>query len=224
MFVMTIDQQKSTSRGDLVPQLLDRLGRHAADLPGIRLPFERTVGDEVQGVLDDPLSVVAVVLDVVRAGGWRTGLGIGGVQEPLPGHSREASGPAFVHARVAVERAKGRSTAVPVAVEGTDAARAAEVEAILRLLGAVVERRTPLGWEVVDLLRPAPWSAAGTSQPGSSAEVQARDLGAATTQKEIARTLGISEQAVSQRVRSALWSEEQAAWPLAARLLREADV
>ena len=207
MFVLTIDQQKSTSRGDLVPDLLDRLRAHAARLPGIVLPFERTVGDEVQGVLDDAASTLTVVLDVVRVGGWRTGLGIGGVQLPLPEHSREAAGPAFVHARAAVDRAKSRTTAVPVAVEGNDAVRAAEVEAILRLLGAVVERRTPHGWQVVDLLRPVPAS-----------------RGAGTTQKEIARTLGISEQAVSQRVRSALWAEEQAAWPLAARLLREADV
>lgn len=224
MFVLTIDQQKSTSRGDLVPELLDRLGRHATHLPGVRLPFERTVGDEVQGVLDDPLSVVALVLDVVRAGGWRTGLGIGGVHEPLPAHSREASGPAFVHARAAVERAKGRSTAVPVSVEGPDAARAAEIEAILRLIGAVVERRTALGWQVVDLLRPAAWSVPAGAAPRSRAEGGTHDLEPVTTQKEIARTLGISEQAVSQRVRSALWSEEQAAWPLAARLLREADV
>ena len=207
MFVLTIDQQKSTSRGDLVPELLDRLSRHAARLPGVLLPFERTVGDEVQGVLSDPESTLTVVLDVVRVGGWRTGLGLGGVRHPVPEHSREASGPAFVHARAAVDRAKSRTTAVPVAVDGPDPARAAEVEAILRLLGAVVERRTPLGWQVVDLLRPAAWSDAR-----------------GTTQKEIARTLGISEQAVSQRVRSALWAEEQAAWPLAARLLREADV
>lgn len=220
MFVLTIDQQKSTTRGDLVPQLLDRLDRHAARLPGLALPFERTVGDEVQGVLDDPASVLAVVLDVVRVGGWRTGLGIGGVQVPLPAHSREASGPAFVRARAAVDRAKSRTTAVPVAVDGPDEERAAEVEAVLRLLGAVVERRTPLGWQVVDLLRPAPWTGAGAA--GTIRE--ARDQGAGTTQKEIARTLGISEQAVSQRVRSALWAEEQAAWPLATRLLREADV
>lgn len=216
MFVLTIDQQKSTSRGDLVPQLLDRLSRHADHLPGVVLPFERTVGDEVQGTLDDPVAVLAVVLDVVRVGGWRTGLGLGGVQRPLPSHSREASGPAFVNARAAVDRAKSRTTAVPVAVNGPDGVRAAEVEAILRLLGAVVERRTPLGWQVVDLLRPLPWT--------EGTPVAAGRPPAEITQKEIARTLGISEQAVSQRVRSALWAEEQAAWPLAVRLLREADV
>ncbi|PFG33102.1 SatD family protein [Sanguibacter antarcticus] len=201
MFVLTIDQQKSTTRGDLVPQLLERLALRTAQLPGVVLPFERTVGDEVQGVLDDPMSVLDLVLDVVRLGGWRTGLGLGGVHVPLPDHSREASGPAFVNARAAVERAKSRTTAVPVAVDGPDADRAADVEALLRLVGAIVERRTDLGWQVVDRLR----------------------LDPEVTQKEIARTLGISEQAVSQRVRSALWAEEQAAWPLAARLLGEAD-
>ena len=220
MFVLTIDQQKSTTRGDLVPQLLDRLTRHGAHLAGVLLPFERTVGDEVQGVIDDPVSALSVVLDVVRVGGWRTGLGIGGVRQPWPEHSREASGQAFVSARAAVDRAKSRTTAVPVAVDGPDTGRAAEVEAILRLLGAIVERRTAAGWQVVDLLRPAPWA----DHRAGAAASQARDQPSGATQKEIARTLGISEQAVSQRVRSALWAEEQAAWPLAARLLREADV
>ena len=71
---------------------------------------------------------------------------------------------------------------------------------------AIVERRTAHGWEVDDLLRPA--DGGGESPP---------------TQRDVARILGISEQAVSQRVRTALWAEEVAAWPLATRLLQEAD-
>ena len=143
-------------------------------------------------------------------GGWWIGLGIGAVDLPLPEHSREASGPAFVRARAAVDRAKTKATSVPLAVAGSDEAgeRIADVEALLRLLGAIVDRRTPQGWEVVDLLRPA-----GAVDGGAPP----------LTQREIARTLGISEQAVSQRVRTTLWAEEVAAWPLATRLLQEAD-
>ena len=47
MFALTIDQHRSRTGEDLVPALLDGL----APVPTV-LPFERTVGDEVQGLLD----------------------------------------------------------------------------------------------------------------------------------------------------------------------------
>ena len=208
MFVLTVDQQRSTTRGDGVPELLRRLDSLTFRLPGVRLPLERTVGDEVQMVLTEPRSTLMIVLEILRAGGWWIGLGIGSVNEPLPEHSREAAGPAFIRARAAVERAKSKSASVPLAVMGDSATGdvASDAEALLRLLGAIVERRTAHGWEVVDLLRPA--DGGGESPP---------------TQRDVARILGISEQAVSQRVRTALWAEEVAAWPLATRLLQEAD-
>ncbi|MFI2703666.1 hypothetical protein [Cellulosimicrobium composti] len=198
MFVLTVDQRGSTGRPDRVPEVLARLEALLADRPGVVVPFDRTVGDEVQGVLDDPATVVDVVLDLLRDGGWSVGLGAGDVDEPLPAVSREASGEAFVRARDAVEQAKSRAATAPVAVRGEPPERAAEVEALLRLLAAVVERRTDPGWEAVDTL--------------------ARVGG---TQKDVARALGVSEQAVSQRLRAALWPEEAAVRPVVARLLGE---
>jgi len=198
VFVLTVDQRGSTGRPDRVPEVLARLDSLLADRPGVVVPFDRTVGDEVQGVLDDPATVVDVVLDLLRDGGWSVGLGAGGVDEPLPAVSREASGEAFVRARDAVEQAKSRAATAPVAVRGEPPERAAEVEALLRLLAAVVERRTDPGWEAVDTL--------------------ARVGG---TQKDVARALGVSEQAVSQRLRAALWPEEAAVRPVVARLLGE---
>jgi len=44
-------------------------------------------------------------------------------------------------------------------------------------------------------------------------------IDASGTQEEVAARLGITQQAVSQRLRTALWSEELAARPAAARLL-----
>lgn len=204
MFVLTVDQKASTRRGDLVPELLADLASFDAR-DGVVIGFDRTVGDEVQAVLDDAALVVEIVLTLGRWGGWSTGLGIGAVLPGPDGHlpeaSREASGSAFVHARAAVERAKTRGAPVPCAVEGPDGAAAGEVEALLRLMLAVGARRTPAGWEVVDAL--------------------ARSGG---TQKDVARDLGISEQAVSQRLRASLWSEEAAVRPVVTRLLQEADV
>ncbi|MBC7291508.1 MAG: hypothetical protein H5T83_09295, partial [Actinotalea sp.] len=200
MLVMTVDQQGSRRVGDRVDDLLMRLDGWQADHPGVVRPFERTVGDEVQGVLDDPATAVGLALTLLRWGGWSVGIGAGPVDEPLPETARAGSGPAFVLARAAVERAKTRSRPVPLAVDGTDPVAAADAEAVLTLLGVVTERRTDGGWEVVDAL------AAG-----------------GTTQERVAEQLGITQQAVSQRLRTALWAEELAARPTAARLLQRAE-
>ena len=92
--------------------------------------------------------------------------------------------------------------AVPLAVEGADRVAAADAEAVLTLVAAVGERRTPAGWEVIDALR----------APGADGRVGGR-------QQDVAQRLGVSQQAVSQRLRTTLWAEELAARPLAARLL-----
>lgn len=201
---MTIDQKGSRRVGDRVDTLLADLGPGSplavdagADLV---LPFERTVGDEVQGVLSNPDVVVALTLRLVRTGGWSIGIGAGGVDTPLPPSSRAGSGSAFIHAREAVEAAKSRLRPVPLAVRGDQPAHAAEAEGVLTLLGSVVARRTEPGWSVVDLL---------TGSGGATA----------TRQEDLAAELGISQQAVSARLRAALWFEEVAARPAAARLL-----
>src|SRR5262245_55945206 len=95
MFVLTVDQRHSRRSPDRVPAALAALAR---DHHPVRA-FERTVGDEFQGVLDDPAEVVSVVLALVRDGDWYVGIGAGCVEEPMPASTREARGPAFVMAR-----------------------------------------------------------------------------------------------------------------------------
>lgn len=201
MWVLTIDQEGSRRHGDQVDALLAALAEDggAVRSPAVLRPFERTVGDEVQAVVDDPAVAVAIALDVLDRGGWTVGIGAGPVDLPLPAASRAGSGAAFVHAREAVESAKGRPAGATVAVRGADLEIAAEAEALLVLLGSVTARRSAEGREVVRLLRfadPAP------------------------RQQDLAEVLGISQQAVSARLRSALWAEEVATRPAAARLLR----
>ncbi len=89
-FVLTIDQRGSSTTTDLVDHMLARLTRIHT-----RLPFERTAGDEFQGLLEDPVSVVDAILDLVRDGNWHIGLGAGPVAEPLPSSTRAARGSAF---------------------------------------------------------------------------------------------------------------------------------
>ena len=112
MFVMTIDQRGSTGDKDRVPALLAEVAR--LDLADAEPPvFDRSVGDEVQGVVRDPSAVVEIALHALRGGRWYVGIGVGTVSLPRGGSPREGSGTAFVAARKAVELAKGAGSQVP---------------------------------------------------------------------------------------------------------------
>jgi hypothetical protein len=214
MFVMTIDQRGSRKGADLVPELLAGL----RDIPVV-LPFERSVGDEIQGVLDDPRSVVEVAMRALRTGHWYVGIGIGPVGLPLPASPREGSGAAFVLARRAVDRAKKAGERVPLSVQaeemvesrgagtpGTDpggfrGGHAAAAEAVLVLVGGLVRRRTVAEWRVLDALNEA----------GSGRQIDA------------AKALDISPQAVSKAILRSGRQEEQAGRGAAELLLAHAD-
>lgn len=190
MFVMTVDQVDSRTHPDAVPALLTTL----QGLP-VRLPFERTAGDEVQAVLDDPRAVVDAWEAIVRDGRWRVGIGIGHDVE-LGRSSRASRGGPFVGARDAVEAAKGHPDRVAVRVSpssdgaganspdvgprSTASAAARDAQTVLRLLSIVVAGRTDAGWRVIDAARGAP----------------------AATQSELAEQLGITRQAVSKALRA----------------------
>ncbi|PQP21661.1 hypothetical protein [Rhodococcus opacus] len=160
-------------------------------------PFQRTAGDEVQAVVADPATVVDLALDLVGREHWSIGIGAGPVEEPLPAETRAGRGPAFESARVAVDRAKNAPGRV--AVEGSDPDGATDADTALTLVAILVARRTEEGREAVKQMRHG------------------------STQTEAARALGISKQAVSQRLSTAGWHVETAGRRLAERLLRKAD-
>ena len=192
MYVLTIDQQGSRRSADRVAALLPRLNREVRTV----LPFERTAGDEFQGVVDDPAIVVDVVLGLVREGAWSVGIGAGAVQTPLPPSTRAATGPAFLAARRAVDAAKQRP--MRVAVRGAVPADAGDAQAVLGALAVLVDRRSEQAWEAIAL------------------------VGGGRTQAEAAAALGISRQAVGQRLAAGLWDLERELRPTAARLLTRA--
>jgi hypothetical protein len=182
--VLTIDQRGSThdTATDRVPATLAAL----ADLPGAAMlrPFERTAGDEFQGVLDDPAAVAAVVERLLREDTWNVGIGVGDVEEPLPESTRAGRGPAYLHARDAVTAAKSAPWRLRVVGEGADhepdrAKAVRALETTLWLWAAVLHRRTPRGWEVADLV----------------------DAGASYDQA--AKRLGVTQSAISQRAQAA---------------------
>lgn len=193
VIVVTVDQRASRSAPDLVPEGIAAL----ADIDLLRA-FERTAGDEFQGVLDAPEALSPVLETLLRDDAWNIGLGVGPVDLPLPDHARAGRGPAYVHARDAVTAAKGSPWHLRVAGE-TDTAR--DLESVLWLWAALLDRRTEKGWEVTDLV----------------------DTG--LSYDEAGRRLGISQSAVSQRAQAAGLVEGRRARELvthlAARLLGE---
>lgn len=64
MYVLTIDQARSRRSPDRVPELLAAL----SDV-GVLAPFERTVGDEVQGVPADAAAALAAIRICFAEGG-----------------------------------------------------------------------------------------------------------------------------------------------------------
>ena len=214
MYVLTIDQRGSSSDVDRVPGLI-------SDLRGLTpAPFDRSVGDELQGVVEHAAEVVDIALHALRSGNWYVGIGIGTVQLAPGGSPREGSGSGFVAARKAVELAKSAAGRVPLSVVSGTMGRGREVppqaregavssanaQAVLRLIGRVVQQRTQAQWRVVDRLRA---SQGGEGRHGS--------------QKHVAHELGITEQSVSRAVLRSGWQEEWAARPAAAMLLEYAQ-
>ena len=185
MFVLTVDQKNSRREDDRVPAILEAL----SDIPTVA-GFERTVGDEVQGVLDDSSALVDALRWIIRDGGWHVGLGIGEISPEdvksirLQG-VRVGRGVPFVYAREAVEAAKGHSASVAVKADD-DAAQL--VQSILRLLVVAVEGRTK----------------------GQRAVVELFDRG--LTGKLIAERLRISPSSVSARKSLSHIDEEREGW------------
>jgi hypothetical protein len=188
--VLTVDQHGSRTQPDQVPAALAAL----APVPA-RLAFQRTAGDEFQGVLDDPAALAAALEHLLRSGVWNIGIGIGEIETPLPDQARAGRGPAYVAAREAVSAAK--SSPWRVRASGPpETARA--LESAVWLWAALLARRTERGWEVADLV----------------------DQG--LTYEEAGLRLGITQSAVSQRAAAAGIAEGRRARELVRFLTRTA--
>jgi hypothetical protein len=191
--VVTIDERRSRRAGGSRAGELARKLNEDSDVPTL-LPFEVTVGDELQGVLEYPVYVVPALRVIARDAGWWVGIGIGRID--VWGESaRVSTGIAFVQARRAVDRAKKNPWGV--AVEGAGYERVDDLDRAIALWITLLEMRSKRGWETVDMrLR-------GLSEP------------------EIASQLGITQQAVNQRLRAAFLAQDEEGTQLIQSIARE---
>ena len=194
-FVVIADQVDSRTALDRVPLALDALS-------GVELllPYERTAGDEIQGLAATGHAVVTSIPALTRLEGWRIGLGLGLVDEPLPESTRAARGDAYLAARTAIGTA--RRSPVALSLVAGDSVRdggygdyVEDAETALWLLRSTLARRSREGWELMDLL----------------------DSGLSNAQA--AERLSISPSAVSQRLGRAARTEAERASRLSTRLL-----
>lgn len=200
--MVTADQVGSRSGADAVPEALDALVGvpEVSESPqGVKQAraFARTAGDEIQALFDDSNEAVRALEVLARLGQWRVGVGIGAVESPVPDDVRAATGEAFVAAREAVEAS--RLAPARIAVRAPSAPdEGQDVEAALALVQLVWHRRSDAGWDVAELL------AKGASG------------------RDVARELGITPSAVSQRAKAAGVEETAAGMRLVVRLLDRA--
>jgi SatD family (SatD) len=183
--VITLDQRSSRTGSDLVPTWLNRLNHEFED--SLRLPFVRTVGDELQALAKHPEVLTELLLRGVRFEQWWVGIGIGEVDEPLGSSSADSRGSAFYRARNAVNLAK--ESRYGFSIVGTEDKLDREITVIFNLLSFVVQRRGSSegskSWEAVEL---------------ATTELN---------QREIGERLNISRQAAWQRLKVAGWDEER---------------
>lgn len=188
-WAVTLDQRDSRHHEDAVPRLLARLGDEMAlpapeelrvSPPTWLLPPERTAGDEVQGLTDDPATLVAA-LWLASTGDWWIGVGHGRVDTPLPASTRAARGTAYVRAREGLQEAK--EARLIVGTRGDPGRTSRRVALAVETLVDVGSRLSGPAREVADLY----------------------DRSMSTTQA--AEALGISAPAVSQRLSRRRWAQ-----------------
>lgn len=194
MIVITADQRRSRSTPDASAAAVADVT--AAWKTQLLLPIERSAGDEIQLVTDSAEAAIGIVLQLTRTGRWSVGVGTGAAT--LAANTRESTGPAFVAARRAVDRAKKRATHFALESE-PDAQLASHLESLVDLLLLLRQRRTDPGWQLHDLLA---------------------DGG---TQLDAARSLGITPQSVSERAITAGLRADETATVALANMLNMLD-
>ncbi|MDO5726963.1 MAG: hypothetical protein Q4Q03_03455 [Bowdeniella nasicola] len=143
MFVLTADQRSSRTSPNRVPEALTLL----RDVTTV-CPFERTIGDEFQGILTRADALVTSLITLTRSGGWHIGVGLGTVDTPIAATARTADGPALRAARIAVDEAKKAGSAVFRTEDRTGTQASMQAQAMWRLMATILSARTDRQWHI----------------------------------------------------------------------------
>lgn len=203
MFVLTLEQREGrgpvaggltdTSASDAVQDVLRTLS-HA--LPVMYRRFARRSEREVQGVVREASHCLVAAKTVLATGGWSVGIGVGDVDLPLDTSPATWHGQAVAASLSAVTRARSRTQRCCVLGES---GAADDADAVLVLTTAISDRWSPEAVEAVGLVE--------TGMSFSEAAMQ----------------LGVTRQAVGQRLAAALWGPHRDAMAATQRLLAAAD-
>ena len=131
------------------------------------LAFERTAGDEFQGVLAEPDEVVDVVLRLVRPGGLEHRRGCRPGADAAAAEHPRRRGPGLPERPAG--RRRGEAAAARLAVRGAVPADAGDAQAVLSALAVLVDRRSEQAWEAINLVgggRTQAEAAAPSGSPG----------------------------------------------------------
>ncbi len=198
MFAIIAEQINSRREKGAVHQVISEISAIAQDGgTQLTLPPQRTSGDEFQCLLNEPDSLYRLIRLLVEDGRWHIGIGVGDVETPLPTDVRGARGSALVNARQAINDSK--STYPSVVLVGKNQPEALDANVILRLTCSLLDQRTRRGWEAIH--------ATEQSLEGDGSMSEASD------------SLGITKQALSQRLQAANWKLETESRPTVLRTL-----
>lgn len=149
--------------------------------------------EDICAEIDSPRALCDTVMALLSDGSWAIGIGVS------PAGDEESA-----RAQATASLARGaRAGVVKVKVEGakrrSSQPYAEDIAATFALLGLVLAKRTMEGREATSLVR------------------------SGLNQNEAAEELGISKQAMSQRLQAAGWQAETAGWQLAVNLITRAS-
>ncbi len=183
-------------------ELVRRSAEALSTLEGVG-EFRALGVEDICAAIESPEALCDIAMALLSDGSWSIGIGI------VPGVSAaEGNEDDEEHARqvaTAALPARTRAGGVWVRVEDPDSpgrarptSDSADITATFALLGHALSKRTFEGREATSLVR------------------------SGLNQNEAAAELGISKQAMSQRLQAAGWQAETAGWQLAVNLIRRA--
>ncbi|BAU95884.1 hypothetical protein N24_1622 [Corynebacterium suranareeae] len=186
---------RDTRRAELVKRFAEAL----STLEGAG-QFELIGVEEIRAHITSPVTTCDVVMALLAAGDWAIGMGVVPSTDAELDEADEARIEQAKKAASDALRPTAKAGTVKVRIAGMkrDNAHAFNISAAFTLIGQVLSKRTQEGREATSLVR------------------------SGLNQNEAAQELGISKQAMSQRLQAAGWQAESAGWQLAVNLIEHA--